>query len=90
MGWVPDVVSFIELELVCKIDWLKRRNGMGYGCGWNDCGCSTIYTDAYGRPINTSSSAGTVTGTCSPDWGLLAMGAVAAIAAIALAHPGKK
>jgi hypothetical protein len=57
---------------------------MGYG-GWTNCGCSTIYTDAWGRPVNGAGSGadGTpTTGTgCSPNWGLLAFAAVAAIVA---------
>lgn len=65
---------------------------MGYGCGWNDCGCSTVYTDAWGRPITGPGSGadGSATGgACGPNWGLLAFGALAALAAIAVAQPSK-
>lgn len=60
---------------------------------WNNCGCSTIYTDAWGRPINGAGSGadGTPTSTgCAPNWGLWACAAIAAIAGIGLAGSGKK
>ena len=61
------------------------------GCGWNDCGCSTVYTDAWGNPINTGDG-GTSDGsaTCSPDWSLIAMGIGAAILGLLMASGGKK
>lgn len=67
------------------------------GNGWINCGCGTVYTDAYGNPINTDSSnlPGTTTGGtasdttgCAVNWGLIACAAIAAFVAISLA--GKK
>jgi hypothetical protein len=55
------------------------------GCGWNNCGCGTIYTDAWGNPVSTGPVDATATTPCAPDWGLLAMGAVVAVAAMAIA-----
>lgn len=58
------------------------------GTGWAGCGCNTIYTDAAGNPINGagSGSDGSVqAGTCSPNWGLLAVAGVVAIVAASLA-----
>lgn len=65
---------------------------MGYGCGWNDCGCGTIYTDAWGRAINDVSGAATSStgSSCGPPWGLIAMAALGAFAAISLTQPKGK
>lgn len=53
--------------------------------GWNTCGCSTIYTDAWGQPINGPGSGadGTPTTTdCSINWGVVAMMGVATVLAL--------
>lgn len=57
------------------------------GCGWNDCGCSTLYTDAWGNAINGGGGANT--SPCTPNWGLIALGAFAAVVAMTM-HKGKK
>ena len=56
--------------------------------GWNSCGCSTVYTDAWGRPINGpgTGSDGNPVAQCAPDWGLLALAGVAAIAGLLIAQ----
>lgn len=54
--------------------------------GWNNCGCGTTYLDAYGQTINRAPVR--QSNACSPDWGLLAVVGVAAIAGAMLA--GKK
>lgn len=63
---------------------------MGSGCAWNNCGCSTVYTDAWGNPVNTGPFNPSSTASCSPDWGLLAMGALVAVGAMVMASAGRK
>ena len=51
--------------------------------GWNNCGCGTTYTDAWGQVINREQYPSNTSG-CSVDWGLLACAAVAAVVALVL------
>jgi len=57
---------------------------MSNGQGWSNCGCSTIYTDAYGNVINgpNSGADGTpATTPCDTNWGLWALAAIAGVVA---------
>ena len=56
--------------------------------GWNNCGCGTTYLDAYGNRVNGpgSGSDGNFASGCGPDWGLLALAGVAAVAGCLLAN----
>lgn len=60
---------------------------------WNNCGCSTIYTDAWGNVINgpNSGADGTVPAqpSCTTNWGLYALMGVAGVLGMLMAHGGK-
>ena len=60
---------------------------------WNSCGCSTVYTDAWGRVINGPNSGAdgspVAASPCATPWGLIAVAGVAAIVGIIAAHGGK-
>jgi hypothetical protein len=60
---------------------------------WNNCGCSTIYTDAWGRVINGPNSgadgSSVATSGCSNNWGLFALAGFAALAGYVAARGGK-
>lgn len=55
---------------------------------WNNCSCNTIYTDAWGVPINGPGSGADGTqpvNACAPNYGMLALIGVAALFGIAMA-----
>jgi hypothetical protein len=66
---------------------------MGDTSAWNSCGCSTIYTDAWGNVINGPGSGAdgsqVAASQCAPNYGLLALVGVAALAGIVVANGGK-
>ena len=62
---------------------------------WTNCGCSTVYTDAWGNPITgpcsgADGSSASATGDCKPDWGIIAFMGFAAIVGMAMAKPKGK
>jgi len=59
---------------------------------WNNCSCSTVYTDAWGNVINGPNSGADGTppaSSCTPNWGLFALAAAAGLVAMHLASKGK-
>ena len=65
--------------------------GLG-DCAWNNCGCSTVYTDAWGNVINGTNSGAdgstpvtsAATG-CALDWSILAFIGVAGVIGVLMA-----
>jgi len=61
---------------------------------WNNCSCNTLYTDAWGNPINGAGSGADGTqqaqpSPCTPNYGLLALAGFAALLGVMMAHGGK-